>query len=119
MHLDAGQYPQAIAAYLKVLEYDADNITALNNVAWLYQDQGNYAEGVKYAERVHALVPGRPEVIDTLGWLLVQWRCRIVACCYSRRQPSRRRISPTSTTTWRLPCISPVAGMRPARNWIV
>ena len=54
-----------------VLEYDRHNVTVLNNVAWLYQEQGN-SEGVKYAERAYELVPGRPEVIDTLGWLLVQ-----------------------------------------------
>lgn len=69
--LSAGQHPQAIEEYLMVLEYDRHNVTVLNNVAWLYQEQGN-SEGVKYAERAYELVPGRPEVIDTLGWLLVQ-----------------------------------------------
>ncbi len=36
----AGQRQQAIEEYLKILEYDADNVTALNNVAWLYQEEG-------------------------------------------------------------------------------
>ena len=66
-----GMNPQAIEQYLLILEQDPDNIAALNNIAWLYQDAGN-PEGLKYAERAHALVPGRPEVTDTLGWLLVQ-----------------------------------------------
>jgi len=35
------------------------------------QQVGN-PEAVKYAERAHELAPGRPEVTDTLGWLLVQ-----------------------------------------------
>jgi len=43
----------------------------LNNIAWLYQEEGN-SDGVKYAERAHELAPNRPEVTDTLGWLLVQ-----------------------------------------------
>ena len=66
-----GMNAQAIEEYLLLLEQDPDNIAALNNIAWLYQDAGN-PEGLKYAERAHALLPGRPEVTDTLGWLLVQ-----------------------------------------------
>ena len=67
----AGSYQEAIKEYLKVLEYDPDNVSALNNVAWLYQEAGN-PEGVLYAERAHDLAPDRPEITDTLGWLLVQ-----------------------------------------------
>ena len=62
---------QAIDEYLKIIEHDTKNVTALNNIAWLYKEQGNYPEGVKYAERAHQLVPERPEVTDTLGWLLL------------------------------------------------
>jgi putative PEP-CTERM system TPR-repeat lipoprotein len=67
----AGQQQSAIEEYLKVLEYDANNVTVLNNLAWLYQETGS-PEGVKYAERAHQEAPDRPEVTDTLGWLLVQ-----------------------------------------------
>jgi putative PEP-CTERM system TPR-repeat lipoprotein len=67
----AERNPQAINEYLAVIEHDPANVAALNNIAWLYQEQGNYQEGVKYAERAHKLVPERPEVMDTLGWLLV------------------------------------------------
>jgi len=68
---DAGQQEQATDEYLKILEVDTDNVIVLNNLAWLYQEAGN-PEGIKYARRAHELVPGRPEVTDTLGWLLVQ-----------------------------------------------
>ena len=47
-------------------------MTALNNIAWLQQRQGNYAKGLKYAERANQIVPDNPNVMDTLGWLLVQ-----------------------------------------------
>ena len=67
----AGEQAKAIEEYRKLLEYDADNVAALNNLAWLYQQENN-PEGVRYAERAYQLVPNRPEVIDTLGWLLVQ-----------------------------------------------
>ena len=67
----SGQEQQAIEQYLKILETDPGNVIILNNLAWLYQAAGN-PEGVKYAERAHELAPDRPEVTDTLGWLLVQ-----------------------------------------------
>jgi len=66
-----GQNRAAIDEYLLVLERDPDNISALNNVAWLYQEEG-IADGVKYARRAYELAPDKPDVIDTLGWLLVQ-----------------------------------------------
>jgi putative PEP-CTERM system TPR-repeat lipoprotein len=69
--LSAGQPAEAIEEYQKLLEVDPNNVMALNNLAWLYQEANN-PEGVKYAERAYKLVPHRPEVIDTLGWLLVQ-----------------------------------------------
>ena len=62
---------QAIEQYLYILERNPDDVSALNNIAWLYQLEGN-ADGLKYAERAHTLAPERPEVTDTLGWLLVQ-----------------------------------------------
>lgn len=69
--LSTSQQAEAIGEYLKLLEYDPDNVAALNNLAWLYQEENN-PEGIKYAERAYNLVPDRPEVIDTLGWLLAQ-----------------------------------------------
>jgi tetratricopeptide (TPR) repeat protein len=69
--LNTNQQAEAIEEYRKLLEYNPDNVSALNNLAWLYQEENN-PEGIKYAKRAYELVPNRPEVIDTLGWLLVQ-----------------------------------------------
>ncbi|MGD8617702.1 MAG: PEP-CTERM system TPR-repeat protein PrsT [Gammaproteobacteria bacterium] len=69
--LSSSQQAEAIAEYRKLLEYEPDNVTTLNNLAWLYQE-ANDPEGVTYAERAYKLAADRPEVIDTLGWLLVQ-----------------------------------------------
>jgi putative PEP-CTERM system TPR-repeat lipoprotein len=67
----AGDNQQTIEEYRKVLEADPDNLAALNNIAWLYQETGS-PEGIHYAERAHDLAPDKPEITDTLGWLLVQ-----------------------------------------------
>jgi putative PEP-CTERM system TPR-repeat lipoprotein len=67
----AGLLEAAKAEYHKVLEQDPDNVTALNNLAWIYAEAGDPA-GLDYAERAYALVPDRPSVIDTLGWMHVQ-----------------------------------------------
>jgi Tfp pilus assembly protein PilF len=69
---DAGHNQQAIEQYLKLLAHDPENVAALNNVAWLYQETGD-SKGIRYADRAHELAPERPEITDTLGWLLVQY----------------------------------------------
>jgi putative PEP-CTERM system TPR-repeat lipoprotein len=66
-----GEPGPAIEQYLKILEYRPEHVATLNNLALRYQASGNPA-GLAYAERAHRLAPERPEVTDTLGWLLVQ-----------------------------------------------
>jgi len=66
-----GRLDGAVEEYLAILRQDPDNITALNNVAWCYQQQGS-EKGIAYAEHAYELAPQRPEIIDTLGWLLVE-----------------------------------------------
>jgi putative PEP-CTERM system TPR-repeat lipoprotein len=66
-----GEPEAVIEQYLKILEYQPEQVAALNNLALRYQASGNPA-GLVYAERAHRLAPERPEVTDTLGWLLVQ-----------------------------------------------
>ncbi|MEJ2685879.1 MAG: tetratricopeptide repeat protein, partial [Gammaproteobacteria bacterium] len=69
--LQTGRDQQAITSYEKVLTTDRKNISALNNLAWLYRD-ADRTKALKYAKRAYALVPERPEVMDTYGWLLVK-----------------------------------------------
>ena len=63
-------YKKAIDSYLKVLDLDARNIIALNNLAWLYQIEKN-PKALQYAERAYNQAPNNPAVADTYGWLLV------------------------------------------------
>jgi putative PEP-CTERM system TPR-repeat lipoprotein len=61
----------AKAGYLKVLDIDPDNVSALNNLAWILADQKD-AKAVEYAERAHRLAPFNSAIVDTLGWTLAR-----------------------------------------------
>jgi len=45
--------------------------TALNNLAWLYQQKGDLAKARGLAERAMAASPRVPQIDDTLGWILL------------------------------------------------
>jgi putative PEP-CTERM system TPR-repeat lipoprotein len=76
MHL-AGAYlglnrnAEARDAYAKVVEYYPNHVPALNNLAWLTQDQ-DLKQAIAYAERARQLLPQDPYVQDTLGTLMVK-----------------------------------------------
>ena len=70
-HLNAQRYPEATALYETVLKKEADNILALNNLAWLYQVQKDH-RALATAERAYQINPNSAEVLDTLGWILVE-----------------------------------------------
>ncbi len=42
---------------------------ALNNLAWVYQQQGKDASAQTLARQAYVLAPG-PQTADTLGWIL-------------------------------------------------
>lgn len=65
-----GHRVDAIAEYEQLIEQNPHNVIALNNLAWLYGT--GHEKGLKYAKRAVELAPDQPEVLDTLGWLLVK-----------------------------------------------
>ncbi len=67
----AGQPEKAIQTYESILGHDARNIAALNNLALLYEDQGD-ARAAETAEKAYRAVPGNPMVMDTYGWILTR-----------------------------------------------
>lgn len=69
--LVANDYKGAIGHLEAILKTDPDNIIALNDIAWACQQSGD-ARAQGYAERAHALAPGNPAVLDTLGWIDVE-----------------------------------------------
>lgn len=65
-----GRDPEAIAAYERVLaNTDKPNPLLLNNLAWLYFEKGD-ERALNLARRAYDMVPNRPEVADTYGWIL-------------------------------------------------
>jgi Flp pilus assembly protein TadD len=66
-----GRKSQAIAEYERVLSHQPGSVLALNNLAWLYFEDGD-SRAVELAERAYDRAPERAEIIDTYGWLLVK-----------------------------------------------
>ena len=66
-----GKKGVAVQEYEKMLAQAPQNVLALNNLAYLYQEQGD-ARALPLAERAFKLTPNHPDVMDTYGWLLVQ-----------------------------------------------
>lgn len=65
-----GQKARAVAEYERVLAVQPGSVLALNNLAWLYFEDGD-ARAVDLAERAYDRAPERAEIIDTYGWLLI------------------------------------------------
>jgi putative PEP-CTERM system TPR-repeat lipoprotein len=63
-------YTAAIASFELVLKQSPQQILALNNLAWLCQQQKD-PRALVYAEQAYKLAPDSAAVIDTLGWILV------------------------------------------------
>jgi Flp pilus assembly protein TadD len=70
-YLAAQQSAKAIREFERVKELQPDNLVAWNNLAWLYQQQGD-ARALEYALKAKELAPKRPEVLDTYGWIELQ-----------------------------------------------
>lgn len=65
------RHADAIAEYEAVLQKDADNAVALNNLAWTYYLVGD-ERAVDTARRAYKQLPDNGSVADTLGWILVE-----------------------------------------------
>jgi putative PEP-CTERM system TPR-repeat lipoprotein len=65
------QNQAAIDQYLIILRQDPENIPALNNLAWLYQQEKN-PHALEYAEKANQLLPNNAGIMDTLGWILIE-----------------------------------------------
>jgi len=66
-----GSTAKAAEHYRAILEQRPDDVLSLNNLAWIYQQNGD-ARGMELARRASRLAPQSSSVNDTLGWLLLQ-----------------------------------------------
>lgn len=70
-HMKAGKNKQAIEQYEFILQKDANNLLALNNLAWLYQLEKD-PRALPTAEKAYKLKPDAASIADTMGWILVE-----------------------------------------------
>ena len=64
-----GKTEQARACYERVLEYNPNNVDALNNLAYLLATElGDPQRAVALAKRATKQNPNAPQILDTLGW---------------------------------------------------
>ena len=59
----------AVNQYEKVYLTEPDNLIALNNLAWLYQDS-RPERALELASQAAELYPDNADVLDTYGWIL-------------------------------------------------
>ena len=70
-YLEQKKYDNAVAEYARLVTERPADPTSLNNLAWLYQRQGNLAKARELAERAFAADPSGAQIEDTLGWILL------------------------------------------------
>ncbi|WP_189337810.1 XrtA/PEP-CTERM system TPR-repeat protein PrsT [Photobacterium sanguinicancri] len=66
---------EAIGQYETILQREPNNIIALNNIAWLYLEKGDFNKACSSANKAHDLAAKRgniPEVLDTYGYCLLK-----------------------------------------------
>lgn len=66
-----GQLDTAINEYQIILLHHSDDTRALNNLAMLYQKKHD-PRSLDMARKAHDLNPDSPEILDTLGWILIK-----------------------------------------------
>ena len=70
-YLEHRRYDPAIAEYTRLVAESPADPTALNNLAWLYQRQGDLPKARELAERAVAAAPAAAQIDDTMGWILL------------------------------------------------
>jgi putative PEP-CTERM system TPR-repeat lipoprotein len=64
---------EAAAEYLRVLRLSMNHVPALNNLAFLYAEDGQHvAKALQLATRAYILAPRNGLVVDTLGYVLLK-----------------------------------------------
>jgi tetratricopeptide (TPR) repeat protein len=69
--LSAGQRRAALRHYQTLISLRPEDVIALNNLAWLYHEQGD-KRALEYARSAYELDAKNPSVADTYGWLLAK-----------------------------------------------
>jgi len=63
---------KAIVEYERLIKFTPNNVVALNNLSWLYMDQGKNLQAAEYAKQAYELAPKIPNVVDTYAQALLK-----------------------------------------------
>ena len=75
----ANHQNKAIAEYQKIVKVKPDNIVALNNLSWLYMEQGKLPQALKYAKQAYEQKSFIPNVVDTYAQVLLKSEQKVEA----------------------------------------
>lgn len=62
---------KASSTYTSLINEDPENFMALNNLAYLYSEQGKPDEALQYVEKALKLEPNHPDALDTMGRVML------------------------------------------------
>ena len=63
---------KAIVEYERLITVAPNNIVVLNNLSWLYMEQGKYTQALKHSKQAYALNAKIPNVVDTYAQVLLK-----------------------------------------------
>jgi putative PEP-CTERM system TPR-repeat lipoprotein len=68
----AGAPENAIKQYQELVANNPKDVVALNNLAWMLLQDGNSTQALLHAKSAAKLAPNNPQVLDTLGLILLE-----------------------------------------------
>ncbi|SFM54092.1 tetratricopeptide repeat protein [Marinobacter zhejiangensis] len=71
LYQESDRGTQAEQAYEKVLQIAPDSVLALNNLAWMYHENGD-SRAMELAQRAYELNPDNAAIADTYGWIMLK-----------------------------------------------
>lgn len=73
LHLQqAGKKEESIKVYEVMINNRPNDLIALNNLAWLYMENGNMDKAQQFGLQAYQINPDMVAILDTYGWILVQ-----------------------------------------------
>jgi tetratricopeptide (TPR) repeat protein len=63
---------KAIVEYEKLIKVIPTNVVVLNNLSWLYMEQGQFFQALKYSKQAYDLNAEIPNVVDTYAQALLK-----------------------------------------------
>jgi len=70
---------KAIDEYERLIKVVPNSVVALNNLSWLYMDQGEFVKALQYSKQAYALNAKIPNVVDTYAQVLLKSEKKVEA----------------------------------------